>query len=51
MFNSKLFRGNRTSKVDNSALDAFSSPNMRPLAFFEVHINGKKISVDVLAED
>ena len=38
-FNSKLFRGNRTSKVDNCGLDAFNSPNMAPLARFNVNID------------
>lgn len=31
-FNSKLFRGNRTTKISASAFDAFGSPNMPPLA-------------------
>lgn len=31
-FNSKLFRGNRTTKVSASAFDAFASPNLPPLA-------------------
>lgn len=40
-FNNKLFRGNRTSKISASNLDAFDSPNMSPL----VNI-GIKIDVD-----
>ena len=31
-FNSKLFRGNRTTKISANAFDAFGSPNMPPLA-------------------
>jgi 60kDa lysophospholipase len=31
-FNSKLFRGNRTTKISASAFEAFGSPNMAPLA-------------------
>lgn len=31
-FSSKLFRGNRTTKVSASAFEAFGSPNMPPLA-------------------
>uniref|UniRef100_A0A183DGV0 asparaginase n=1 Tax=Gongylonema pulchrum TaxID=637853 RepID=A0A183DGV0_9BILA len=42
-FNSKLFRGNRTTKVDNSALEAFDSPNMHPIAHMDVDI---KINYD-----
>ncbi|XP_075592132.1 L-asparaginase 1 isoform X2 [Dermatophagoides farinae] len=41
LFNNKLFRGNRTSKISASKLDAFNSPNMSPL----VNI-GIKIDVD-----
>lgn len=37
-FASKLFRGNRATKSDNSALNAFSSPNMNPLALMEISI-------------
>ncbi|KAI6229582.1 Asparaginase [Aphelenchoides besseyi] len=35
-FNNKLLRGNRTIKCDNSGLDAFSSPNLHPLAQMDV---------------
>ena len=31
-FNSKLYRGNRTTKISASAFDAFGSPNLAPLA-------------------
>lgn len=31
-FGNKLFRGNRTVKLDNSQFEAFTSPNLRPLA-------------------
>ncbi len=39
LFNNKLFRGNRTSKVSASALDAFDSPNMSPLVNIGIKIN------------
>ncbi|KAH6925690.1 hypothetical protein HPB50_008563 [Hyalomma asiaticum] len=38
MFNNKLFRGNRTSKTSINELDAFSSPNLPPLATIGVKI-------------
>ncbi|CAN8000156.1 unnamed protein product, partial [Ixodes hexagonus] len=38
MFNNKLFRGNRTSKISIEGLDAFASPNMAPLATIGVQI-------------
>lgn len=31
-FNSKLYRGNRTTKISASAFEAFASPNLPPLA-------------------
>lgn len=37
-FNNKLLRGNRTIKVDNSGLDAFTSPNMPPLAQMDITV-------------
>ncbi|PAV85910.1 hypothetical protein WR25_09154 [Diploscapter pachys] len=37
-FNNKLMRGNRTIKLDNSALEAFDSPNMPPLAQMAINI-------------
>lgn len=38
MFDSKLFRGNRTIKCDNLGLDAFESPNLRPLVQIGINI-------------
>ncbi|CAJ0929384.1 unnamed protein product, partial [Mesorhabditis belari] len=38
VFNNKLMRGNRTMKLDNSALDAFVCPNMHPLAEMNINI-------------
>ncbi|XP_015910491.2 L-asparaginase-like [Parasteatoda tepidariorum] len=37
-FNNKLFRGNRTSKVSTSSLEAFNSPNLSPLASIGIGI-------------
>ncbi|CAI4223613.1 unnamed protein product [Auanema sp. JU1783] len=37
-FNNKLMRGNRTIKLDNSALEAFESPNLPPLARMNINI-------------
>lgn len=42
-FNNKLMRGNRTVKLDNSALEAFDSPNMHPLAQMAINIKGNLI--------
>lgn len=39
LFNNKLFRGNRTSKISASNLDAFDSPNMSPLVNIGIKIN------------
>ena len=39
-FNNKLMRGNRCIKLDNSALEAFDSPNMSPIARLEINIKG-----------
>jgi L-asparaginase/Glu-tRNA(Gln) amidotransferase subunit D len=39
-FNNRLLRGNRSTKLDNSALDAFDSPNMPPLANMDIRVNG-----------
>ena len=33
-------RGNRTTKVDSGAFDAFNSPNLSPLARLEIDIIG-----------
>ena len=43
LFNNKLFRGNRTSKISASNLDAFNSPNMSPLVNIGIKINGKLV--------
>ncbi|KAL3985799.1 L-asparaginase [Acanthocheilonema viteae] len=37
-FNNKLFRGNRTVKIDNSSMEAFESPNVPPIAHMDVDI-------------
>ncbi|VDK53364.1 unnamed protein product [Anisakis simplex] len=37
-FNNKLLRGNRSTKLDNSALEAFDSPNMAPLAEMKINV-------------
>ena len=38
-FDNKLFRGNRSSKVDTMEFDAFDSPNCQPLVTMGVKIN------------
>ena len=38
-FNNKLFRGNRTTKVDATHLSAFDSPNYPPLAEIGINID------------
>jgi lysophospholipase len=45
MFGSHLYRGNRTIKNDNLALEAFESPNLQPLATFGINI---KVNWDIL---
>ncbi|XP_020775290.2 60 kDa lysophospholipase isoform X4 [Boleophthalmus pectinirostris] len=37
-FHNKLYRGNRATKVDTGSFNAFSSPNLAPLASAEVDI-------------
>ncbi|XP_040916040.1 60 kDa lysophospholipase isoform X3 [Toxotes jaculatrix] len=37
-FYNKLYRGNRVTKVDAGSFDAFSSPNLAPLAIAEVDV-------------
>ncbi|XP_039677553.1 60 kDa lysophospholipase-like isoform X1 [Perca fluviatilis] len=37
-FYDKLYRGNRTTKVDSGSFNAFASPNMTPLATTEVDV-------------
>uniref|UniRef100_A0A915CJA0 asparaginase n=4 Tax=Ascarididae TaxID=6250 RepID=A0A915CJA0_PARUN len=44
-FNNKLLRGNRSTKLDNSALDAFDSPNMAPIAQMEITIKVNYASI------
>nr|CAD2142000.1 unnamed protein product [Meloidogyne enterolobii] len=39
LFNNRLFRGNRCTKIDNRGLEAFDSPNMAPLATMDISIN------------
>jgi L-asparaginase len=48
LFNNKLLRGNRSTKVDNSALEAFTSPNMEAMASMDIEINGRQKSFKVL---
>ncbi|CAD5225552.1 unnamed protein product [Bursaphelenchus okinawaensis] len=38
-FNNKLLRGNRTTKLDNWGMDAFTSPNNTPLAVMDISIS------------
>lgn len=38
LFNSTLFRGNRSTKVNNLSFDAFDSPNIHPLVKVELNI-------------
>jgi lysophospholipase len=45
MFDSKLFRGNRTIKNDNMGLKAFESPNCRPLVEIGINI---KVNWDII---
>jgi len=37
-FKDKLFRGNRSKKVDTFGLDAFDSPNLNPLGSFGFYL-------------
>lgn len=46
-FNNKLYRGNRTVKVDNSALEAFDSPNMLPIAQMDINIKSEQLNDSV----
>ena len=45
LFDSRLFRGNRTIKSDNINLDAFESPNLDPLVKIGIDI---KINWDIV---
>ena len=40
-FNNKLLRGNRSTKINADAFEAFDSPDLHPLATVGVDINGK----------
>ncbi len=40
-FNHKLLRGNRSTKLDSGAFNAFHSPNLSPLAELEIDIRGR----------
>jgi len=42
MFNSKLFRGNRITKIDGWHQDAFDSPCLPPLALFAIDLEMNK---------
>uniref|UniRef100_A0A7N6B182 asparaginase n=1 Tax=Anabas testudineus TaxID=64144 RepID=A0A7N6B182_ANATE len=42
-FYNKLYRGNRVTKVDAGSFNAFSSPNLPPLATAEVDIRSKPV--------
>lgn len=42
-FYNKLYRGNRTTKVDTESFNAFASPNLTPLATAEVGITSKPV--------
>ena len=44
-FNSKLFRGNRCVKNSSTSLDAFSTPNIPPLAVLETDINSENLNI------
>ncbi len=41
-FNDRLFRGNRTQKVNAASFSAFASPNLAPLAEIGLHIELRK---------
>ncbi|XP_076360381.1 L-asparaginase 1-like isoform X2 [Tachypleus tridentatus] len=45
LFNNQLFRGNRTSKISTSSLDAFGSPNLAALATvgIKIHIHWQNV--------
>lgn len=44
-FNNKLLRGNRVTKMNSSGYDAFSSPNIPPLATVGIDINSEGVKV------
>ena len=39
-FDNKVLRGNRTTKFDAGALDAYITPNFPPIATVEIEIKG-----------
>ena len=39
-FHNHVLRGNRSTKADSDAFDAFQSPNMDPLATLKINIKG-----------
>ena len=43
-FNNRLYRGNRCSKLDSGAFNAFWSPNMDPIAKLEINIKGEHLN-------
>jgi len=45
-FNNKLFRGNRSVKMNAVEFNAFDSPNLAPLATVGINI-GKEFNLDV----
>lgn len=50
LFDNVLLRGNRTTKVDSGAFDAFASPNMSCLAKIEINIKGiERVNALILA--
>ncbi|XP_037343005.2 L-asparaginase-like [Pungitius pungitius] len=49
-FCKKLFRGNRVTKVNAESFDAFSSPNLDPLAVADVEISGSGWRADHTAQ-
>ena len=42
-FHNKLYRGNRAVKIASGEYEAFSSPNLPPLASVGTEINGKSV--------
>ncbi len=46
-FFNELYRGNRVTKVDAGSFNAFSSPNLGPLATAEVDITSKPVVLQV----
>ena len=52
-FNGELYRGNRSTKVSADTLDAFKSPNYRPLATVgvDIHYHKKALSIPAQSEE